>query len=173
MPIDAITKDFLASMEQAMAEALQRAFAEGEREAARKIWQAAGAVLPSMVQSNSRQEPVINATATTFVVTDSDVVDVENVDSLISKRRAPKGLTDIALKQVLFIDIGLPMEEVQRRAVTFDSRISEKTVYNTLYRGPDYVQDSRGHWRLRAHGDQLVLTNAPNEREGQEALTAH
>jgi hypothetical protein len=168
MSIEAIKQDLLAAIARAMDEAIERAFAEGEQRAAHKVWSAVAAALPATAGLSRPDDAATDEHGAEPLADTSGAVEVAD-----KAKRAPKGLTDIILRQVLSTGIGLPMEEVQRRAVALDSRISPKTVYNSLYRGPDYAQDTRGHWRLRALAEQLVLTNAPEERENQEAPTAH
>ena len=169
MTTDSRKKALLELIERAIEDALQQAFAEGERAATRKVLDAIGAALPAMAQRKALQEETADAHH------DDDASDHEHGvgAAMVRVKRAPKGLTDAALRHVLSTETALPMEEVQRRAVGYDSRISEKTVNNTLYRGSDYVQDSRGEWLLREDGGELDLTNAPIVRDAREALTAH
>jgi hypothetical protein len=66
-----------------------------------------------------------------------------------------------------------PLEDIERKAIELDARLSPKTIYNELYRRPEFVRDDTGRWRLRRDSDgppsELNLTNAPGERGKEEA----
>lgn len=171
--------------EAAAKEAYERGFREGSQAAAAKILRAIEAAAHGAPVPALKSGDVAIGEATVHREPRPSVVKVPH-----HGKRAPRGLTKAVLKRVLSHGIGLPMAEVQRRAVSMDSRVSPKTVYNELYREPEYWKDDRGNWWLLSPEQQasvraeqlrlteevardLGLTEAPQEREGPEALTAH
>lgn len=65
-------------------------------------------------------------------------------------RRAPRGLVDVVLEDVLKASPGMTQSEVEDAVVAVDDRISRKTVYNTLRRyensGRKFRRDKRQLW---------------------------
>ncbi|HWV13206.1 MAG TPA: hypothetical protein VN110_07900 [Sphingobium sp.] len=143
--------DIIEQMRKAVEDAYQRGLRDGRSEVRTKVLAALGGPVEA-VPEEAPTERFIAA----------------------PRRRAPRGLTEAVLSRVLDDTIALPLEEVQRRAVSLDRRVSEKTIYNELNRREQFFRDHNGRWRLRRPGDvDPLLIDAPQEREKQEVPTAH
>lgn len=173
--IEAAVKDVLEQVRRA-------AYQAGRDDALRQMYAAVAAALPTA--SGSITPPAADDAPSygAVIANDTNAVKPSDYDAADAPaaKRAPRGLTTRIVTEILSGGFALPMDEVQRRAVAADSRISAKTVYNELYRGnirgSAYFRDRNARWRLRLPTDdteQLKLADAPSEREQGEALTAH
>lgn len=166
--------DLLREMREAVEEAYAQGYQAGADAATASILKAAQAVSGPSIPAGVAHRRVTSV--------QPDMVSEDDVKRLLVqiKHKAPRGLTRKVVRNVLAHGLGLPMGEIQQRAMEADSRLSAKTIYNELYRGKGYYRDTAGRWRLltpeesaNRHAEQLGLTDAPLEREEMEAPIVH
>jgi hypothetical protein len=145
--------DILKAIDAMIEEAYERGFADGKKALTSSFVQFADTVTAEVVKPNRQNAPQKTRTR------------AAGHQPPKNGPRAPKGLTESVMRRVVSF-YWMPVEEIQKKAVEADSRVSPKTVYNMLYRYPEmFERDENNRWRRRHH-TQFEEGHEPAQADG-------
>lgn len=145
MPADPNTSDLMEIVAQQLREAYQRGFAAGAA-AMRDNILAAATATPGAPAGVSESPNVYEQMRRQF----ADGVQ-KGIAEHEDKRRAPRGLIQGLIREILSDGQALTQAEIEDRIEMLDNRVARKSVYNHLNTNRDglYVYDL-GKWSLKA-----------------------
>lgn len=160
--IDELLQPVFDALRSAMREASSRGYAAGSQAAVQAILHNATALLPvqpSLIGGRSADyaKPAADVIQSSHIAM-SDSVEAEVV------RRAPRGLVDEILDQVLRAKPGMTQEEVESAVGEVDSRVAIKSVYNKLR-----AWEKQGRRFRRHRGLWYRIQDIPPPWEGQSS----
>jgi hypothetical protein len=139
---------------KAVADAYARGFEAGKDSARKTLMHAVEAAFSGQT---SDPDAVLHMEAGAAV----EIADNEDEGSA----RAPRGLTERVVHQIVSTNLPITTEEIQRQATELDDRINPKTVYNVLYRSAHrYYRDERARWRLKGVPQQTQIFDTAEDR---------